>query len=40
MLEELREVVDDPPDDVRRRLRKLVPEYDREHEKPKVNADA
>jgi FlaA1/EpsC-like NDP-sugar epimerase len=40
MLEELREVVDDPPDDVRRRLRKLVPEYDREHQKPKVNADA
>jgi FlaA1/EpsC-like NDP-sugar epimerase len=40
MLEELREVVDDPPDDVRRRLRKLVPEYDREHEKPKVNVDA
>jgi FlaA1/EpsC-like NDP-sugar epimerase len=40
MLEELREVVDDPPDEVRRRLRKLVPEYDREHEKPKVNADA
>jgi len=40
MLEELREVVDDPPDDVRRRLRKLVPEYDREHEKSKVNADA
>ena len=40
ILEELREAIDDPPDLVRRRLRKLVPEYDREQEKPKVNIDA
>ena len=44
-LEELREVLDDPPDEVRRRLRKLVPEYRQEHERQereraKVKVDA
>jgi|688.fasta_scaffold09463_12 FlaA1/EpsC-like NDP-sugar epimerase len=45
VLEELREVLDDPADEVRRRLRKLVPEYRQEHErqereKAKVKVDA
>jgi FlaA1/EpsC-like NDP-sugar epimerase len=45
VLEELREVLDDPADEVRRRLRKLVPEYRQEHErqereKARVKVDA
>ncbi|NCA11703.1 polysaccharide biosynthesis protein [bacterium] len=40
VLEELREGLDDPPDEVRRRLRTLVPEYAGEREKPRVSADA
>ncbi len=40
LLEELREVLDDPPEVVRSRMRKLVPEYRDNHEKPAARVHA